>query len=101
MSRSDFDAGVSHPYELTDRDRLVIDIERGPYRSLAQKEQAVYDTFGHSLVRHNLLFNTLLDIPAAHDYAPAFMGARHRAKTERIAKRQARDAVIQNAMRNQ
>lgn len=50
---------------LTDRQRAILDLERGWFKHAGRKEAVVRETFDCSLARYSMELNALLDDPAA------------------------------------
>ena len=55
---------------LTDRDRAILDFERGWWSEPGPKELAIRERFDLSSTRYYEILNELLDIPDALDYDP-------------------------------
>lgn len=69
---------------LTDRDRAILDFERGWWTTApGPKEQAIRADLGISAGRYYELLNALLDSRAAMDYDPLVIRRRRRSRNER------------------
>ena len=75
---------------LTESQKATLDFEATPFKYMGQKEQAAYDTFGHSLTRHFQKLNALLDNPAAVEHNPMMVNRLRRQRDERQKSRSAK-----------
>jgi hypothetical protein len=57
-------------YELTDRDKAVLEFERKRHRHTGAKEEAIRRTFKLSAARYYQLLNNIIDRPEALAYDP-------------------------------
>ncbi|MBD0292371.1 MAG: DUF3263 domain-containing protein [Jiangellaceae bacterium] len=73
----------SHPGELTDRDRAVLDFERQWWRYAGAKEQAVRNLFGMSATRYYQVVNALIDRPEALAHDPMLVKRLRRLRSQR------------------
>lgn len=87
---------MSHPAgtvvlmdELTDLERLVLDVEGRLFTKPGAKQLAAVDETGLSWPRYQLLVNDLIDRPAALAYSPVVV---NRLRRLRAARRSARSA---------
>jgi hypothetical protein len=72
---------------LTDRDRAILDFERGWWQLPSAKAEAIRERLQLSPTRYYELLNALLDDPAAAAYDPLVV---HRARRARAGRRRAR-----------
>jgi hypothetical protein len=56
--------------ELSERDRTILDFERGWWTMPGPKESAIRERFGVSGTRYYQILNALLDDPSALEYDP-------------------------------
>ena len=56
--------------ELSDRDKAILDFERGWWRLPGPKEVAIRERFDLSATRYYELLSSLLESPAALEYDP-------------------------------
>ena len=75
------------PVALTDRDRAILDFERGWWLLPMAKGAAIRAHLSVSPTRYYQLLNVLVDDPAAADYDPLVV---HRLRRARLRRRQAR-----------
>ena len=71
------------PVALTDRDRAVLDFERGWWLLPSSKAAAIRARFDLSPTRYYQLLSTLLDDPAAAAYDPLVVRRLRRARVRR------------------
>ncbi len=71
---------------LTDRDRAILDFERGWWLLPASKGSAIRERLALSPTRYYQLLNVLLDDPAAAAYDPLVV---HRLRRARLRRRRA------------
>jgi hypothetical protein len=72
---------------LTDRDRAILDFERGWWLLPSSKGAAIRERFDLSPGRYYQLLNVLLDDPSAAAYDPLVI---HRLRRARLRRRRAR-----------
>jgi hypothetical protein len=72
---------------LTDRDRAILDFERGWWLLPSSKRAAIRERLDISPTRYYELLNVVLDDPAAAAYDPLVV---HRLRRARLRRRQAR-----------
>jgi hypothetical protein len=75
------------PVALTDRDRAILDFERGWWLLPASKGSSIRERLALSPTRYYQLLNVLLDDPAAAAYDPLVV---HRLRRTRLRRRRAR-----------
>jgi hypothetical protein len=71
---------------LSERDKHVLDFERGTWRTAGAKEQAMAEVLGISATRYYQLLNELIDRPEALQFDPALVKRlrARRARRQRI-----------------
>jgi len=75
------------PVALTDRDRAILDFERGWWLLPSPKGASIRERLSLSPTRYYQLLNLLLDDPAAATYDPLVV---HRLRRARLRRRRAR-----------
>ncbi len=71
------------PMSLTERDRAILDFERGWWAEAGPKDTAIRERFELSGTRYYQLLNELLDDPAAYDYDPLLVRRLRRLRDRR------------------
>lgn len=77
-------------YELTERDKEILEFERHWWKYAGAKESEVREKFDFSSVRYYQLLNWLIDQPAALEADPMLVKRLRRLRAERQAQRSAR-----------
>jgi hypothetical protein len=80
-------------YELTDRDREILEFERHWWKHVGAKESTIREKFDISSVRYYQVLNWLIDQPAALEADPMLVRRLLRLRQERQAQRSARRAA--------
>lgn len=73
--------------ELNDRDRAVLDFERGAWGISGPKEAAIRRDLGLSSTRYYQMLNRLIDSRAAYDYDPLLVRRLRRRREQRRRRR--------------
>lgn len=73
--------------ELTDLDRRILAFERGWWKRLGARDQAILETFGMSSYCYDQHLNVLLDRPDALAADPSLVMQRRRARDLKRARR--------------
>ncbi|UFS59599.1 DUF3263 domain-containing protein [Subtercola endophyticus] len=89
MAKAEPQAHTEAP-ALDDRDRRVLEFERGWWQHAGLKEQAVRAEFGLSATRYYQILNRLIDDPAALAFDPMLIKRLRRLRDTRLAARAAR-----------
>ena len=76
--------------QLSDRDRLIIEFERGWWRHEGSKESAIREQFDLSPTRYYQVLNALIDTDAALAFDPMLVKRLRRQRAERQRQRSAR-----------
>jgi hypothetical protein len=79
--------GIGH--ELDERDRSILDFERGSFMLEISKERAIRERFGFSPTRYHQLLGRVIDRPEALAYDPMLVRRLRRLRDERRRKRTA------------
>lgn len=80
-------------YELTERDREILEFERGWWKYSGARESAIREKFDISSTRYFQLLNWLIDQPAALEADPVTVHRILRLRTARQAQRSARRSL--------
>lgn len=72
---------------LSDRDRDLLDFERGSWQLRGPKERAIRERFGFSAARYQQLLNRLIDRPEALAYDPMLVRRLRRLREQRRRRR--------------
>jgi hypothetical protein len=80
----------SAPGGLTDRDRVILEMERREWRSPGAKELAVRTELGLSSARYYQVLNALLDAPEALREDPMLVKRLRRIRDARVQARRVR-----------
>ncbi len=75
---------------LSERDRAILDFERGWWRHAGAKEAAIRSQFSLSAARYYQLLNAVVDLPGALRHDPMLVKRLLRARDARTAARAAR-----------
>ena len=75
------------PEGLSDRDRDLLDFERGWWQQRGPKERAIRERFGFSAARYQQLLNRLIDRPDALAYDPMLVRRLRRLREQRRRRR--------------
>jgi hypothetical protein len=75
---------------LDERDRGILELERGWWRTPGRKDTAVRERLGLSPARYHQLLNRLIERPEALEYDPMLVRRLRRLREERRRRRQAR-----------
>ncbi len=72
---------------LADRERLVLDFERGSWKLTVPKERAIRERFGFSAARYHQLLNRVIERPEALSYDPMLVRRLRRVRETRRRRR--------------
>lgn len=75
------------PEGLSQRDRAILDFERGWWQQQGPKERAVRERFGFSAARYQQLLNRAIDLPEALAYDPMLIRRLRRLREQRRRRR--------------
>lgn len=75
------------PAPLNERERQILDFEKGMWRYAGAKESAIRDLFGCSATRYYQELDGLIDRPEAYVHDPALVKRLERLRTERRRRR--------------
>ncbi len=82
---------MEHERDLDERDRDILDFERGWWQHTGSKEGAIRDAFGLSAARYYRILNRLIESPEALRHDPMLVKRLRRLRTERRRQRFERD----------
>jgi hypothetical protein len=82
-------SGAADP--LDERDRAILDFERGSWQLSVAKERAIRERFGFSSARYHQLLNRIVDRPEALEYDPMLVRRLRRVREARRRRRVAND----------
>ena len=74
---------------LSERDMRVLAFERGTWRSVGAKEQAIAEVLGYTVTRYYQLLNQLIDSPEALKFDPVLV---KRLRAQRARRQRMRSA---------
>jgi Protein of unknown function (DUF3263) len=74
---------------LDERDRAILDFERGAWRLDGPKERAIRERFGFSATRYHQLLHRIIDTPSALEYDPMLVRRLRRIREARRRRRTA------------
>jgi hypothetical protein len=75
------------PPELAERDRQILDFERGSWKLGVPKERAIRERFGFSPTRYHQLLHRIIDRPEAVAYDPMLVRRLRRVREARRRRR--------------
>jgi hypothetical protein len=75
---------------LSERDRRILDFERGWWQHAGAKEAAIRSEFSLTAARYYQVLNALMDLPGALRHDPMLVKRLQRARDERTQSRAAR-----------
>ena len=85
----------NNDFELTPRDKEILEFERQWWKYSGAKEQAIRELFGMSATRYYQVLNALVDHPGAMSFDPMLMKRLQRMRNARARNRSARTLGIQ------
>jgi len=72
---------------LDERERAILDFERGSWQLTVAKERAIRERFGFSSARYHQLLNRIVDRPEALEYDPMLVRRLRRVREARRRRR--------------
>jgi hypothetical protein len=85
----------NNDFELTQRDKEILEFERQWWKYSGAKEQAIRELFGMSATRYYQVLNALVDHPGAMSFDPMLIKRLQRMRNARARNRSARKLGIQ------
>jgi len=85
----------NNDFELTARDKEILELERQWWKYSGAKEQAIRELFGMSATRYYQVLNALVDHPGAMSFDPMLIKRLQRMRNARARNRSARKLGIQ------
>jgi hypothetical protein len=85
----------NNDFELTARDKEILEFERQWWKYSGAKEQAIRELFGMSATRYYQVLNALVDHPGAMSLDPMLIKRLQRMRNARARNRSARKLGIQ------
>jgi hypothetical protein len=85
----------NNDFELTARDKEILEFERQWWKYSGAKEQAIRELFGMSATRYYQVLNALVDQPGAMSFDPMLIKRLQRMRNARARNRSARKLGIQ------
>ena len=85
----------NNDFELTPRDKEILEFERQWWKYSGAKEQAIRELFGMSATRYYQVLNALVDHPGAMSFDPMLIKSLQRMRNARARNRSARKLGIQ------
>ena len=85
----------NNDFELTPRDKEILEFERQWWKYSGAKEQAIRELFGMSATRYYQVLNALVDHPGAMSFDPMLIKRLQRMRSTRARNRSARKLGIQ------
>jgi hypothetical protein len=82
-------------FELSQRDKEILEFERQWWKYSGAKEQAIRELFGMSATRYYQVLNALVDHPSALSFDPMLIKRLQRMRSTRARNRSARKLGIQ------
>ena len=85
----------NNDFELTPRDKEILEFERQWWKYSGAKEQAIRELFGMSATRYYQVLNALVDHPGVMSFDPMLIKRLQRMRNARARNRSARKLGIQ------
>jgi hypothetical protein len=85
----------NNDFELSARDKEILEFERQWWKYSGAKEQAIRELFGMSATRYYQVLNALVDHPGAMSFDPMLIKRLQRMRNVRARNRSARKLGIQ------
>jgi len=85
----------NNDFELTARDKEILEFERQWWKYSGAKEQAIRELFGMSATRYYQVLNALVDHPGAMSFDPMLIKRLQRMRNARARNRSAKKLGIQ------
>jgi len=85
----------NNDFELTPRDKEILEFERQWWKYSGAKEQAIRELFGMSATRYYQVLNALVDHPGAMSFDPMLIKRLQRMRNARARNRSAKKLGIQ------
>lgn len=80
---------------MTDIDRQILEFESQWWRTRGNKESAIQQQFGWSIIRHYQRLNQIIDLPEAMAIDPMTVNRLHRLREQRTRARRQRAGYFQ------